>query len=100
MNEETEVNAKIEILRVSTGEKRLYDSLVHFVNSDDDWRGERGSFLDFIWTEGNFACDCNRASFFYSAANEEEPDELPCGSTAYKIPRIICEDGRIIEIDD
>ena len=29
----------------------------------------------FLWSEGNFSCDCNRSLFFY---DDDEEQELPC----------------------
>ena len=40
---------------------------------------------DYLWSEGNFACDCNRALDFSRAVGEAEPDDPPCGETAYSI---------------
>lgn len=39
---------------------------------------------DFIWTEGNFACDCNRGLFFARAVGEDGPDRA-CGSERYSV---------------
>lgn len=36
----------------------------------------------FGWSEGNFACDCNRAIFFY--ADEDEPDR-ECDENAFSV---------------
>ena len=62
-----------------------------------DWNG------DFIWTEGNFACDCNRALFFIGAKTGVWPDddETPCSyeQQRYTIPFIELDDGTKIEID-
>lgn len=45
------------------------------------YEGEWEEVQEFIWTEGNFSCDCNRAILFAAARNEEEP-------------QIICSDGK------
>jgi len=57
-----------------------------------DWDG------DFIWSDGNFACDCNRALFF-GRANGGEGDECECGDTAYSV-RITAPDGTELYADD
>lgn len=44
-------------------------------------------FHNYIWEYGNFSCDCNRATFFTEAGNEEDPDE-DCGDTAYTVLEI------------
>lgn len=38
----------------------------------------------FIWEEGNYACDCNRALFFYRAQNLSEK-EIDCGTGKFSI---------------
>lgn len=35
----------------------------------------------YQYTEGNYACDCNRISFLLRANQMEEPDEIPCGNS-------------------
>lgn len=42
----------------------------------------------FLWTEGNFGCDCNRGLFFARAVGA--PDEsplwnVPCGETRFVV---------------
>jgi hypothetical protein len=34
-----------------------------------DWEGE---FDDFIWSEGNYSCDCNRSLFFQRGMGIDE----------------------------
>lgn len=38
---------------------------------------------DFIWAEGNFSCDCNRALFFYDWGPESE--DMKCGHEAFSV---------------
>lgn len=40
---------------------------------------------EFLWADGNYACDCNRASFFAWAGGEKEPRGVPCGMSTYVI---------------
>lgn len=40
---------------------------------------------DFMWSEGNYSCNCNRALFFARAAGEEDPNDRECGDGAYSI---------------
>ncbi len=50
----------------------------------------------FIWEEGNFACDCNRYSFFCRAIGEDETDDNPpCGNTRFTVIDITFEDGTV-----
>lgn len=58
----------------------------------------------FIWEEGNYACDCNRYSFFCRAVgNDEAKDddavEHLCGHTRYAVLDITFEDGLIFYPD-
>lgn len=53
---------------------------------------------DFIWSEGDFACDCNRALFFARAAGEDDPDR-ECGSEAFSL-RVLDEAGSVLYADD
>jgi hypothetical protein len=57
----------------------------------DDWGfpgyvREEGWEFDpvFIWSDGNFSCDCNRALFFARAVDEPDPD-LECGQSQYRV---------------
>lgn len=48
---------------------------------------ENGQFEDYIWSEGNFACDCNRAAFLYGPDSVEHQD-AECGANFIIINRI------------
>jgi hypothetical protein len=85
--------ADVHIRRAADGVVRIYRSneLVAAYQHDDDPR-------PFIWTEGNYACDCNRASMFDEAGGEETGRAYyPCGEGSYVIDRIIrlC-DGKVM----
>lgn len=58
-----------------------------------DWRG------DFIWKDGNFACDCNREMFWLQAIGVDtdamDDEEFQCSHCRYTI-WIIDEDGKIL----
>lgn len=75
------------IRKNSTGEVRSYR---HDYSWDDS--------TEFMWSEGNYGCDCNRHSFFCEAAAQERTD-WPCGVEEYAIPHIELDDGRRVEID-
>lgn len=76
----------IEITDTTTGERRAY-------SSDWDWDGETD---EYIWAEGNFACDCNRSLFFARAVGTPEAviDEAPCGLTRFTVA--IAVDGEVV----
>ena len=68
---------KLRIRREADGAVREIDA-----EMPSDW-DEDG---DFIWTEGNYACDCNRFLFFERAGGREPgDDEGPCGHTGYTL---------------
>lgn len=58
---------------------------------DDTWEGESS---EFIWVDGNYACDCNRGLFFARANNEPDPDRN-CGMSEYAI-WIEGDDGSVL----
>jgi len=49
---------------------------------------------DFIWSEGNYACDCNRLLFFLRANDEEEPKEMVCGDSRFTIRLLNAKDRK------
>lgn len=89
-----------------TGEQRVYHEdygrASKELDRDEPPEGETmgqclGAHL-FIWTDGNFDCDCNRALFFRRANNEED-EELTCnvGLNIIRMDRIIIrETGRVV----
>jgi hypothetical protein len=52
------------------------DEVYEFDYEFEDSCSDEG--IEFIWTEGNYACDCNRSLFIQRYCNPEFP-ELPCG---------------------
>lgn len=65
------------IRRVSDGLEREYvfESLFDEDDGEVTLEGREG----FMWAEGNYSCDCNRAAFFAQAADEDEPHDRTCG---------------------
>jgi hypothetical protein len=72
--------------------RRNSDGLVRQCRTD--WSVDDPS--DFIWSEGNYACDCNRYLFFQRAADEPDDDVVACGATAYTVLRIELNDGTVV----
>jgi hypothetical protein len=66
-----------------TGEVRVY-------REDSVWNGTN----EFMWSEGNFSCDCNRAMMFQRAIDEEQTWDHDCGDQGYSVLRIVLPDGR------
>lgn len=58
--------------------RRNSDGIIRCYPTTWDWYG------DFIWEEGNFACDCNRGDFFAKAGDEEDSDH-ECGDGDYSV---------------
>lgn len=74
------MTVRVAIRDNRSGETRVY------TNPDDTW----WRHSEFFWTEGNFACDCNRDLVFKWAAGidtdqEDEDDDEPCGDDHYSI---------------
>jgi hypothetical protein len=54
------------------------------VHRDEGWWDVDGfteqiAFSDFIWSDGNYACDCNRSLFLWPDRTDKE---LPCSNDA------------------
>jgi hypothetical protein len=67
----------VEIRENATGNVRIYH--------DNAWLEDRDHEPStFIWDDGNYACDCNRATFFAEAVGEPDPDR-ECGDGAFAV---------------
>ncbi len=49
-------------------------------SSGSVWFDDEGEPSLFMWEEGNYSCDCNRADFFGLADRDNEAG-FPCGNT-------------------
>lgn len=67
---------------------RIADGATRTVEMPGEW--DEGA--DYLWTEGNYACDCNRGLFFDRAIEPEATTDHACGNTSY---RARLPDGRI-----
>ena len=55
---------------------------------------------EFMWSDGNYRCDCNRALFFYRAAGMKSEDiEVECGDDAFYV-WIRDQDGNELYADE
>ena len=70
----------IEVRENSTGIVREYIMPEPFTI----WPGDENP-SDYIWSEGNYACDCNRALFFNLAAGIHENDHYECSDGLYSV---------------
>lgn len=75
----------VYITDTTTGEERL-----HRYEIPSPW----GEADEFMWSDGNYSCDCNRALFFAWAGDEGEPD-IECGDWRFRV-RITADDGHVL----
>ena len=54
---------------------------------------------DFMWTEGNYACDCNRHLFF-ERSKGQEPEDAECGEKRYTAVCAELPDGTRMILDE
>jgi hypothetical protein len=100
-NDNCHMTYKVEIRKNATGEVRVCQMAL-------EWDKGDGRTDIFWWTDGNFACDCNRGTVFDDAGgvdtasmtDEEDALAYPCGMAAYTVIRAILPDGTVIAIDD
>lgn len=72
----------VYFLHVPSGSKRRCETEGHFCV-------ECGRFQDYIWSDGNFACDCNR-TYYWNYADGEGPDiDVQCGDSRFLIEKIV-----------
>lgn len=50
-------------------------------------------FFEYIWSEGNYSCDCNRHLFFNRVLDPDFDEEFTCGESVYSIVDIQLPDG-------
>jgi hypothetical protein len=66
-----------------TGEVRLYRDNITW---DDD-------HSHFMWTDGNYGCDCNRHMMFQRAHGDASDWDTPCGDERYTALYALLPDG-------
>jgi hypothetical protein len=77
----------------------LYDKeKAKTISVHDDWKSGNTEGLEFMWTEGNFACDCNRALLIAREQGLPDPDR-PCGNTRYILLGLYTEDGLFLHAE-
>jgi hypothetical protein len=75
--------------------RRNADGLVRKYEDDCEW--QEGS--DYLWGDGNYACDCNRSLFFARAVGDDDDSERPpCGGELYSV-RITGSAGNVLYSD-
>ena len=85
----------VEVIRCNaTGEVRERESTMFWWHRDD-------ALGTFIWSGGNFACDCNRAMFFADAKGEPDPN-VECANGAFSVQIKNAKTGEVFydELED
>lgn len=94
-----EAKATVYVTDQETGETRAH---IMGRTIQGEWRDYSwsGPDSDYIWSEGNYSCDCNRALFFARAGNEPDAEswDPPCGEGRYAVR--IEVDGRTVYQDE
>lgn len=72
---------EVHIRCVESGEVRVY------VSDLDHPQGWLSDGQEYMWTEGNWSCDCNRELFFRDWDVDDE--RLTCGETKYRIAKVV-----------
>lgn len=63
--------------------------------------GRWEDWCHFMWTDGNYGCDCNRFLLFARAGGEDPSwNAGQCGESAYTAIDALLPDGRRIALDD
>ena len=78
----------VEIISVADGSLRKY-------HDPDAW----DDISEYMWSDGNYGCDCNRSLFFARAAGIEPEHADKCGDSAYLV-RITDDAGKELYADD
>lgn len=79
----TSVKGTVFVTHVESGETRSFED-------EYAWNTEGN---DYMWSEGNYSCDCNRALFFARAAGKPDPD-VPCTDDQYVVRIVV--DGKTV----
>lgn len=53
---------------------------------------------EYLWTEGNYGCDCNRAIMFHQ--KDVKPVDSACGETRYTCIDATLSDGAVVVLDE
>lgn len=72
------------ITRTEDGETRLHVEAENWQDEGHHW----------LWTEGNWGCDCNRELWHLRARDEDEPDDPQCSDGQYRI-RVYDDNGEL-----
>ncbi len=78
--EKLEMAAPVEVTirRNADGQTRTYVDECGVIAYPD------GTPNEFLWSDGNYGCDCNRALLFVRCDGEDDPD-IPCSDGLYSV---------------
>lgn len=71
----------MKIVYISLRDNKTNISKIITQEYDDDMSNEG---IEFMWTEGNYSCDCNRYNFFYPNSNID----YPCGESRFDMASV------------
>ena len=62
------------------------------------WNDNDPETMNYLWSEGNYACDHNRVDFLYGQDSPEAQDEesFTCNSNRIVVNAIVHDDGRTL----
>ncbi len=87
------VAVNVHIRRNADGVVRVYPFPEYGWDDDPDGASE------FMWSDGNYGCDCNRSLFFARSVGEDDDPNRVCGDTAFSV-RIFDLAGNVVYHDD
>lgn len=80
--------ATVTILDTETGKMATYE--------DKFPEGPWSKGDEYLWTDGNFGCDCNRHIFFAQARGEGSAEERKCGDDRFQV-QIVCDGVTVLD---
>ena len=64
-----------------------------------EWEDNEDGHTEFLWSDGNYACDCNRELFWKRIAKEPDDErDVECGCTKYSV-KLTDKSGNILYSD-
>lgn len=85
--------------RFTHGSDSNHPLTAEFISPTWDSEAEILRTIEFMYTDGNYACDCNRKLFLARAKQQPEPVEDRCGDTLkIKSLRVLTPDGRDLDL--
>lgn len=84
--EEEPISSDSKWVKIIAHIKRVDDGVIHKYETSADLSGDDEYPDPYIWTDGNYACDCNRELFFEYADGKEYGDiETECTESRFEV---------------